>query len=81
MDNCSKCGGLTEGYTCDMCGAESAAHDENHEHGGEHCMPQCKTCSQAQVKCTCYGRCKKIIVLMRPGSSWPKAEKIDLGQN
>lgn len=53
MDNCSKCGGPTEGYKCDMCGAESATHDENHEHGGEHCMPKCKACSQAQVKCTC----------------------------
>ena len=39
MDNCSKCSGPAEGYKCDMCGAESATHDENHEHGGEHHMP------------------------------------------
>ncbi len=54
MDNkCSKCGMETEGFKCDMCGAESATHDEQHEHGGEHCMPKCKACGQAQVKCTC----------------------------
>jgi len=43
----------TEGYKCDMCGAESATHDANHEHGGDHCMPKCKGCNEAQVKCTC----------------------------
>ncbi len=53
MDNCSKCGGETEGYKCDICGAESAAHDDNHKHGSEHCMPKCKACGQAQVKCPC----------------------------
>lgn len=50
---CSKCGMDTEGFKCDVCGAESTTHDEHHEHGGDHCMPKCKACGQAQVKCTC----------------------------
>ncbi len=53
MDNCSKCEGDTEGFKCDMCGAEAAEHDSKHACGGDHCMPKCKACSQAQVKCAC----------------------------
>lgn len=53
MDMCSKCGGETEGYKCDICGAESATHDDKHACGSEHCMPKCKACGQAQVKCPC----------------------------
>jgi hypothetical protein len=26
---------------------------EDHKCGGEHCMPKCKSCGEAQVKCTC----------------------------
>lgn len=53
MMTCSKCGGETDGYKCDMCGIESAKHIPTHKCGGEHCMPKCKACSQAQVKCPC----------------------------
>ena len=53
MDNCSKCGKDTEGYKCDMCGAESVEHNSSHSCGGDHCMPKCKGCAQAQAKCSC----------------------------
>lgn len=53
MDNCSKCGKDTEGYKCDMCGVEAKEHDAHHSCGGDHCIPKCKACGQAQVKCTC----------------------------
>ena len=53
MPKCTKCDGETEGYKCDECGAESEAHDEGHKCGSEHCMPKCKGCGEAQVKCTC----------------------------
>ena len=53
MSKCIKCGGPTEGFNCDICGAESEVHIEDHKCGGEHCMPKCKDCGEAQVKCTC----------------------------
>lgn len=53
MDTCSKCGGATEGYKCDACGEESAAHDPNHKCGGDHCVAKCTGCDQAHTKCTC----------------------------
>ncbi len=53
MESCSKCGGTTEGFKCDVCGAEADVHVEDHSCGGEHCMPKCKACGEAQVKCTC----------------------------
>lgn len=51
--NCSKCQGATMGYKCDMCGVESDTHDANHACGGDHCMPKCAACQQAQVQCSC----------------------------
>lgn len=53
MSKCIKCGGPTEGFKCDMCGAELKVHMEDHKCGCEHCMPKCKGCGEAQVKCTC----------------------------
>ena len=53
MNNCSKCQGDTEGYKCDLCGVEAAEHDSNHACGGDHCVPKCKSCAQAQAKCSC----------------------------
>lgn len=53
MAECVKCGKETEGFKCDMCGAESEVHDQAHKCGGEHCTPKCKSCGEAQVKCTC----------------------------
>lgn len=55
MENmeCSKCGGSAVGFKCDQCGAEAAAHDANHGCGGDHCMPKCTGCDEAQAKCAC----------------------------
>ncbi len=53
MSKCTKCSGPTEGFKCDICGVEAEVHVEDHECGGEHCMPKCKGCGEAQVKCTC----------------------------
>ena len=53
MAGCTKCGGPTEGYKCDLCGAESAVHVETHRCGGPHCMPKCERCEEAEVLCTC----------------------------
>jgi hypothetical protein len=53
MSKCIKCGGPTEGFKCDICGAEAEVHVEDHKCGGEHCMPKCIGCGEAQVKCTC----------------------------
>lgn len=50
---CSKCGKDAAGYKCDMCGAESAEHDATHACGGDHCMPKCTDCNEAQEKCSC----------------------------
>ena len=55
METCKKCGQGVEGYKCDMCGDESVTHDANHGCGGEHCMPKCVACSEAEAKCTCEG--------------------------
>jgi hypothetical protein len=53
MSVCIKCGGPTEGFKCDICGALAHVHVEEHSCGGAHCMPMCKACGEAQVKCTC----------------------------
>lgn len=58
---CVKCGMATEGYKCNVDGAESATHDANHgkddptghPKGDWHCMPKCSGCQQAEVNCTC----------------------------
>ena len=50
---CSKCEAETDGYKCDVCGSESAEHVEDHPCGGDHCMPKCAACGEAQVKCSC----------------------------
>ena len=50
---CSICQGPTDGYKCDMCGAEFEHHDSGHECGGDHCMPKCAGCDEAQVNCIC----------------------------
>ena len=50
---CVKCGKEVDGYKCDMCGAEAKEHDAMHGCGGEHCMPKCKGCNEAEVKCSC----------------------------
>lgn len=51
--NCKKCGEATEGYKCDVCGEESKTHVETHHCGGEHCVPKCAACGEAETKCTC----------------------------
>lgn len=51
--SCKTCGGATEGHKCDMCGTEAKEHDPKHKCGGDHCMPKCKACSQAEVKSSC----------------------------
>ncbi len=53
---CKGCGGPTEGYKCDMCGAEAESHDPNHACGGDHCLPKCKGCGEAESKCSCGGK-------------------------
>tara|TARA_Y100000310_G_scaffold345859_1_gene471628 strand:+ start:23531 stop:23731 length:201 start_codon:yes stop_codon:yes gene_type:complete len=50
---CSKCEGETEGWKCEMCGSESGEHVADHQCGGEHCIPKCKGCAEAESKCTC----------------------------
>ncbi len=50
---CTKCGGETEGWKCDICGSLAEEHVDNHECGGEHCIPKCKDCQEAESKCTC----------------------------
>ncbi len=50
---CTTCGGDTEGYKCELCTAESRGHDPEHECGGEHCLPKCKECNEAQTQCAC----------------------------
>lgn len=51
--SCKTCGGATEGYKCDMCGAEAKEHDANHTCGGDHCMPKCAACAKAETQCSC----------------------------
>ncbi|MEX1026389.1 MAG: hypothetical protein WD049_00045 [Candidatus Paceibacterota bacterium] len=51
--NCNKCGKEGDGHKCDMCGAEAAEHDPNHECGGDHCMVKCSGCNEAEAKCAC----------------------------
>lgn len=50
---CKTCGGETDGFKCDMCGAEAAEHDGAHSCGADHCMPKCKACNEAEAKCSC----------------------------
>lgn len=50
---CKKCHGRTEGYKCDLCGATAEEHDPEHSCGGEHCMPKCMGCQEAEELCTC----------------------------
>lgn len=50
---CAKCDGGVSGYKCDVCGAEADQHDEKHDCGGDHCVPKCAGCSQAETKCAC----------------------------
>ncbi|MEY4747738.1 MAG: hypothetical protein RLZZ416_787 [Candidatus Parcubacteria bacterium] len=51
--NCKKCGGPADGHKCDVCGEESEAHVDTHKCGGEHCVPKCAACKEAETKCTC----------------------------
>ncbi len=53
MSECIKCGGPTEGFKCDICGALADVHVEYHKCGGEHCVPMCKGCRESQSNCTC----------------------------
>jgi len=53
MSKCIKCSGPTEGFKYDICDAEAEVHVENHKIDGKHCMPECKGCGEAQMKCTC----------------------------
>lgn len=50
---CKTCGGRTQGYKCDVCGAESPVHVESHRCGGPHCMPKCGGCYEAEALCEC----------------------------
>lgn len=50
---CGKCGGESEGYKCDQCGAEAREHDAQHGCGGDRCMPKCRGCKEAEAKCSC----------------------------
>lgn len=50
---CRTCSGATQGYKCDVCGAESPVHVEEHRCGGPHCMPKCAGCYEAEVLCEC----------------------------
>lgn len=51
MAQCSNCGCGTEGWKCDMCGAEAEGHVEEHGCGGDHCIPKCSGCGEAQSNC------------------------------
>ncbi len=53
MAGCQRCDGPTEGYKCDVCGAESPVHVETHRCGGAHCMQKCERCEEAEALCTC----------------------------
>ena len=53
MAGCKKCGGQTTGFKCELCGAEADEHHESHSCGGEHCIPKCVGCGEAESKCTC----------------------------
>lgn len=51
---CKTCNGKTAGFKCDICGVEAKKHDQNHGCGGEHCMPKCAGCDEAEVNCSCW---------------------------
>ena len=53
MAECRTCKGQTKGFKCDVCGAESPVHVESHRCGGEHCIPKCTACYEAETNCTC----------------------------
>ena len=71
MAECKTCKGPTEEFKCDVCGEESPVHVADHRCGGEHCMPKCSGCGQAEIKCTC-GSCAL-------NESWSEKEHIALG--
>jgi hypothetical protein len=52
---CAKCGGLTAGWKCAICGAEADEHDVNHLHADSdrYCTLLCQGCGEADVHCTC----------------------------
>jgi len=50
---CKKCGEETNGFRCDICGAESLKHSVSHACGGEHCVPKCTGCGEAETICDC----------------------------
>lgn len=70
---CSKCGGDTSGYKCDMCDAEAAEHDSNHACGADHCMPKCTGCNQAASKCSCQSASADQPAQPADGDSAPSA--------
>lgn len=53
MAECVTCRKETEGFKCDVCGTESATHDDKHKCGGDHCVPKCRGCGEAETKCIC----------------------------
>jgi len=53
MEECKKCKKEVSGFKCDICGSESDTHVDNHECGGDHCMPKCTGCGEAEAKCSC----------------------------
>lgn len=52
-NECAMCSSPTDGYKCDMCGAESMTHDETHDCGGDHSVAKCKACGEAETNCLC----------------------------
>lgn len=53
MEKCKKCDNEVKGFKCDICGSEAETHNPDHKCGGEHCMPKCTGCNEAEAKCTC----------------------------
>lgn len=50
---CKTRGGATQGFKCEICGAESKKHDPGHACGGVHCMSKCAECNEAESNCVC----------------------------
>ena len=53
MGTCTTCKGETKGWKCDQCGEEASQHIPTHKCGGDHCMPKCSGCGEAEVNCSC----------------------------
>lgn len=53
MAECKTCSGPIKGFKCDECGATASKHDPDHECGGDHCMPMCAGCEEAEELCMC----------------------------